>query len=97
MALGRLVADHLANNPPRRRSFCAAVDCDSADANYEYVLKGIGVAWLPWSMVRADCRAARLAAAGDGSHGCAFRRAAVPPEAASGLRGRAFWHDITQP
>jgi len=25
------------------------IECDSADAVYEYALKGLGVAWLPWS------------------------------------------------
>ncbi|GAO20947.1 LysR family transcriptional regulator [Alicycliphilus sp. B1] len=25
------------------------VECDSADAQHEYVLRGLGVAWLPWS------------------------------------------------
>lgn len=64
LALGRLVEDHLAHHPqaPRLRR---VVECDSADAQYEYVLRGLGVAWLPWSMVHADCAAARLATAGD--------------------------------
>ena len=63
MALGRLVEDHLSQNPhaPRLQRI---VECDSADAQYEYVQKGLGVAWLPWSMVHADCKARRLALAG---------------------------------
>jgi DNA-binding transcriptional LysR family regulator len=46
MALGRLAEDHLASHPlwPRLRR---CIECDSADANYEYVLKGLGVAWMP--------------------------------------------------
>lgn len=63
LAMGRLVEDLLAHNPqaPRLRQH---VECDSADALYEYVLRGLGVAWLPWSMVHADCKAGRLAPAG---------------------------------
>ncbi len=64
LALGRLVEDLLARHPlaPRLRRI---IECDSADAQYEYVHRGLGVAWLPWSMVRADCQAGRLAAAGE--------------------------------
>lgn len=66
LALGRLVEDHLANNRFAPR-LLRQVESDSAEAQYEYVLKGIGVAWLPWSMVRADCKAGRLALAGNKS------------------------------
>lgn len=64
LALGRLVEDLLARHPlaPRLRRI---IECDSADAQYEYVHRGLGVAWLPWSMVRADCQAGRLAPAGE--------------------------------
>ena len=66
LAMGRLVEDHLAQrrDAPLLRRW---VECDSADAHYEYVRKGLGVAWLPWSMVRADCAAGQLARAG-GKH-----------------------------
>lgn len=64
LALGRLVEDHLANNPhaPQLRR---VLECDSADAVYEYVLKGLGVAWLPASMVAGACKAGRLLVLGD--------------------------------
>ncbi|WP_375575397.1 LysR family transcriptional regulator [Paracidovorax oryzae] len=64
LALGRLVEDLLARHPlaPRLRRI---IECDSADAQYEYVHRGLGVAWLPWSMVRSDCLAGRLAPAGE--------------------------------
>lgn len=64
LALGRLVEDLLARHPlaPRLRRI---IECDSADAQYEYVHRGLGVAWLPWSMVRSDCQAGRLAPAGE--------------------------------
>ena len=64
LAMGRLVADHLANNPAapllRRR-----IESDSADAQYEYVERGLGVAWLPWSMAHPACRSGLMAPAGD--------------------------------
>lgn len=64
LALGRLVEDHLANNPhtPALRRI---VECDSADALYEYALKGVGVAWLPWSMAASAVKAGHLLPVGD--------------------------------
>ena len=66
LALGRLVEDHLSQNPHAPR-LQRVVECDSADAHYEYVRKGLGVSWLPWSMVHADCKSGLLAPAGDKS------------------------------
>lgn len=64
LAMGRLVADHLANHPAapalRRR-----IECDSADAQHEYVERGLGVAWLPWSMAHSSCKSGLMAPAGD--------------------------------
>jgi DNA-binding transcriptional LysR family regulator len=59
LALGRLVQDHLSNNPhaPNLRR---VIESDSADAVYDYALKGLGVAWLPWSMVAGACKANAL-------------------------------------
>ncbi|MEX8193078.1 LysR substrate-binding domain-containing protein [Comamonas guangdongensis] len=95
MALGRLVEDHLANNPltPRLRR---CIDCDSADANYEYVLKGLGVAWMPWSMVRRDCQAGRLALAGDSSLDVHFDVRLYRPKRRLGAIAEQFWSEITQ-
>lgn len=52
LALGRLVADHLAAvrdgaQPP------PAIVCDSADAMLELAIKGLGMAWLPASLCTA--------------------------------------------
>ncbi|WP_295979710.1 LysR substrate-binding domain-containing protein [uncultured Variovorax sp.] len=63
LAMGRLVEDLLANNPQAPR-LKRRIECDSADALYEYVLRGLGVAWLPWSMVQADCKAGLLVPVG---------------------------------
>lgn len=65
LSLGRLLADH------RERSGEAsslagrtAIVCDSADAIHELTVKGLGMAWLPWSLVAADCRRRLLVATG---------------------------------
>lgn len=64
LALGRLVEDHLSHHPvaPRLQRL---MECDSPDAHHEYVLKGLGMSWLPWSLAHADVKAGRLARAGD--------------------------------
>ena len=64
LALGRLVADHLANHP-QAPQLQRLVECDSADALLEYSLQGSGIAWLPWSLVATACKAGQLALLGD--------------------------------
>jgi DNA-binding transcriptional LysR family regulator len=62
--MARLVADHLANHP-QAPDLRRIVECDSVDALLEYALRGVGVAWLPWSMVAMACKEGRLATLGD--------------------------------
>ena len=90
LALGRLVEDHLANNrlAPRLQR---RIEIDSADAQYEYALKGIGVAWLPWSMVRADCKSGRLALAGDKTMEIRFDVRLYRPKRRLGAFAEAVW------
>lgn len=64
LALNRLLEDHLSHNPAIP-TLSRRIECDSADALAEYVLKGLGIAWLPWSMVQADYQAGRMAVAGE--------------------------------
>ncbi|MEO8023618.1 LysR family transcriptional regulator [Polaromonas sp.] len=64
LALSRLVEDHLANNS-RAPELHRVVECDSADALIEYVLKGLGVAWVPWSMAAGAVKAGQLTPVGD--------------------------------
>ena len=64
LALGRLVEDHLANNPHAPRLH-RVIECDSADTVFEYALRGMGVAWLPWSTVSGVCKSGQLAVLGD--------------------------------
>lgn len=90
LALGRLVEDHLANHrtAPRLQRL---VECDSPDAHYEYALKGLGVSWLPWSMVHADVKAGRLAAAGDKRMEIRFDVRAYRPKRRLGALAETMW------
>jgi DNA-binding transcriptional LysR family regulator len=67
LAMGRRVNDHLGSHP-RPPLLRVAIETDSADAAHEFVLRGFGVAWLPRSMVAADCRQGRMVEVGDKSH-----------------------------
>lgn len=60
LALGQLVSDHLANHAQAPR-LTPSLECDSADALLEYVLKGLGVAWLPWSLAMGASREGKIA------------------------------------
>ena len=60
LALSGLVRDHLQHNPPPMR-LQKVLECDSADALLEYALKGMGVCWLPGSLVGNACRQGALA------------------------------------
>ncbi|MFN7855947.1 MAG: LysR family transcriptional regulator [Acidovorax sp.] len=95
LALGRLVEDHLSQNPhaPRLRR---VVECDSPDAHYEYVQKGLGVAWLPWSMVHADCKAGRLTPAADAGMEVPFDVRLYRPKRRLGPLAEAFWKAMAQ-
>ena len=95
LALGRLVEDHLAHNPHAPR-LQRVVECDSADAHYEYVQKGLGVAWLPWSMVFADCKAQRLALAGDARMEVRFDVRLYRPKRRLGPLAEALWKALSQ-
>ncbi len=93
LALGRLVEDHLAHNPNAPR-LQRRIECDSADALYEYVLKGLGMAWLPWSMVHADCKAARFAVVGDKRMEVRFDVRIYRPKRRLGPLAEAVWQAI---
>lgn len=60
LALGQLVSDHLSNHAQAPR-LTPVLQCDSADALLEYVLKGLGVAWLPWSLAVGASKEGKLA------------------------------------
>lgn len=60
LALSALVRDHLQQRPPPVRLH-KVLECDSADALLEYALKGMGVCWLPGTLVANACRQGALA------------------------------------
>jgi LysR family transcriptional regulator, hypochlorite-specific transcription factor HypT len=59
LSLGALLAKQGIMQAPDSQARTRCV-CDSADAIQEYVIKGLGVAWLPWSMVASDCKRGTL-------------------------------------
>jgi LysR family transcriptional regulator, hypochlorite-specific transcription factor HypT len=59
LALAGLVSDHL-NRSTDAPALRLVVECDSADALLEYALKGMGVCWLPWSLVSQACAKGQL-------------------------------------
>lgn len=59
LALGHLVADHLSNHGQAPR-LVQTMEVDSADALLEYVQKGLGVAWLPWSLAVGACQQKKI-------------------------------------
>jgi LysR family transcriptional regulator, hypochlorite-specific transcription factor HypT len=54
LSLGRLLADHISRRPLQLPP--ASWVCDSADVMLQLALKGVGVAWLPWSLAASDCK-----------------------------------------
>ena len=95
LALGRLVEDHLAHHRQAPR-LQRRVECDSPDAVYEYVLRGLGVAWLPWSMVQSDCQTGRLALAGGPAMEVRFDVRLHRPKRRLGPLAEALWQAIAQ-
>lgn len=55
LALAGLVEDHL-ERCPCPEPLHKVLECDSADALMEYAVKGLGVCWLPWSLVASACQ-----------------------------------------
>jgi DNA-binding transcriptional LysR family regulator len=90
LAMGRLVQDHLGSHPkpPLLR---AVIETDSADAAHEFVLRGFGVAWLPRSMVAADCRQGRMVEVGDRSHRVPLEVRLYRSRNPLGTLGEALW------
>jgi DNA-binding transcriptional LysR family regulator len=93
LALGRLVEDHLANHPdaPDLRR---VVECDSADALIEYALKGLGVAWVPWSMAAGAVKAGQLSTLGDKRLEIRFEARIYRPKRRLSLLAENLWRRL---
>lgn len=93
LALGRLVSDHLSNHPKAPR-LTEAIECDSADALLEYALKGLGVAWLPWSLAAGACKARQLAPVGSKALEIGFEVRMVRAKRRLSPAAEAFWQTV---
>ena len=91
LAMGRLVHDHLGSHP-RAPLLRPLVETDSADAAHEFALRGFGVAWLPRSLVAADCRQGRLVEVGDKSHQVPLEVHVYRSRNPLGPLAEALWH-----
>ena len=90
LALSGLVRDHLQHNPPPMR-LQKVLECDSADALLEYALKGMGVCWLPGSLVGNACRQGALAPCWDERMEIPFQVRLVRPRRRLSDVAEAVW------
>lgn len=93
MALGQLVSDHLSNHPQGPR-LAESIECDSADALLEYALKGLGVAWLPWSLAAGACKARQLAPLGPKALVIGFEIRIVRAKRKLSPAAETFWQAV---
>jgi LysR family transcriptional regulator, hypochlorite-specific transcription factor HypT len=57
LALRKILDDGLMEETRKLR---VVAECDSPDAIHALALKGLGIAWLPWTLVAKDCEQKRL-------------------------------------
>jgi DNA-binding transcriptional LysR family regulator len=69
LAMGRIAGDRIETMP---YPLVTSVRCDSLDAMLGTVTNGLGIAWLPWSMVASDCKRGSLIVLGGRSEQIAF-------------------------
>jgi len=93
LALGQLVSDHLSNHPQAPR-LTETIECDSADALLEYALKGLGVAWLPWSLAAGACKARQLAPLGNKVLEIGFEVRMVRAKRKLSVAAESFWQTV---
>lgn len=90
LSLGRLLQDHLNRSQPAADERTAFV-CDSPDAMRELVAKGLGLAWLPWSLVAADCKLGLMKALGGRSEEVHFEVRLYRPRARQSELIETLW------
>lgn len=90
LALGAMLHEHLRRAVPDAMGRARCV-CDSPDAMLELVHKGMGIAWLPWSMVAGGCKSGLLAALGGRSHEVHFDVRLYRARARQSALAEAVW------
>ena len=93
LALGRLVRDHLVNHAQAPR-LTQVIESDSADALLEYAVKGLGVAWLPWSLAVGASKDSRLVPFGGKSLQIGFEVRVVRPKRRLGPVAESMWSAV---
>lgn len=93
LALGRLVRDHLVNHAQAPR-LAQVIESDSADALLEYAVKGLGVAWLPWSLAVGASKDSRLVPFGGKSLQIGFEVRVVRPKRRLGPVAESMWSAV---
>ena len=88
LAMARILGDRLEGMP---YPLVPAIRCDSLDAARGAVQYGLGVAWLPWSMVVGECRRGALVALGGPSDQIAFEVRLYRPRAVLSGLAEAVW------
>jgi len=92
LSMARIFGDRLETFPYPLTPFLC---CDSPDAVHGMALKGLGVAWLPWSMVAGDCRRGLLAVLGGRAEEVSFEVRLYRPHTRLSDLAEAVW-DATQ-
>jgi LysR family transcriptional regulator, hypochlorite-specific transcription factor HypT len=90
LLLHHMVQEHL-GNLSRVPLLATVADCDSPDAICEYVIKGLGVAWLPWSMVAGYCERGLMMKLGAKSLEVPVSIRLYRPSRALSDKAEAFW------
>lgn len=81
----------LAATQTRSRAGPVVCTCDSADAIFELVVNGVGLAWLPWTMVAASCKAGVLTVLGSRGDEVGFDVRLYRPRARQSALVEAVW------
>lgn len=88
LAMARIAGDRIENMP---YPLVSSMRCDSLDAMLGTVSNGLGIAWLPWSMVAADCKRGSLMVLGGRSEQIAFEVRLYRPRSRLSDVAEAVW------
>ncbi|MCK9509070.1 MAG: LysR family transcriptional regulator [Pigmentiphaga sp.] len=90
LSMERLFTEHLERNPMPKH-VRPYLRCDTADAVYEFVRRGLGIAWLPWSMVFEDCQKHQLTVLGGKADEIPFEVRLYRPRSRQSEIAEAVW------